>query len=287
MAYLPEEKGWGPGVFQIETGTPGAGGLQGNCNKQALELIRRLNWLKDYAGEAEAARGDHETLGERLDYFAGIDLGNIAAQRVYSGTALITNRGVISGCTATRSAGAIRNISPAAGFFFMDGLELSCQAAANVALIPANYGEEEQYCCACLYLDAGGAAHFATTPLGGAAPEGGLPLYRFAVPAGNDGDGDPYLSQAAMTDLRRAEAGCPIQVNSAAFTPAALPGPLGDSGYSAVIEILEAKGGRNRRAPVYPGEKAAGGFKVFAEGSLDAARVRRTVLKLVQIQVEA
>ena len=57
MAYLPEEKGWGPGVFQIELDTPWVGGPEGNCNKQALEIIRRLNWLKDYAGEVEAARG--------------------------------------------------------------------------------------------------------------------------------------------------------------------------------------------------------------------------------------
>ena len=284
MAYLPEEKGWGPGVFQIELDTPWVGGPEGNCNKQALEIIRRLNWLKDYAGEVEAARGGYEKLGDRLDYFSGLDLGNIAAQRVYSGTTLITNRGVISGCTVTKSATAIRNISLAAGIFFMDGLELSCPAAVNVALIPANNGAAVAYCYAYLYLDGAGAAHFSTTPLGGAVPDGGLPLYRFSIPAGNDGDTDPYLSQVTMTDLRRMEAGYPIQVNSAAFTSVALPEPLGDSDYSVVIEIIEAKGGWNQRASVYPGEKAANGFKLFVEGSLDAVRVRWTVLKLIQAE---
>ena len=273
-----------PGVFQIETSTPRAGGLEGNCNKQALAFMRRFAYLKEYAGEAEAARGGEETLGARLDFFENLDLGNIAAQRVYSGVALIANRGVISGCTAAKSTSAIRNISLPAGFFFMEGMELSCQAAANVALIPANYGEEEQYCCACLYLDAGGAAHFATTPLGGAAPEGGLPLYRFAVPAGNDGDGDPYFSQVAMTDLRRVEPGCPLLMNSAAFAPAALPENMEDSDYSALIDILDYKGGWSQR--VYAGEKAANGFRLFAEGSIDAARVRWTVLKLIQIQIQ-
>jgi hypothetical protein len=153
-------------------------------------------------------------------------------------------------------------------------------------MIPANNGEETQYCYAYLYLDAAGAAHFSTTPLGGAAPDGGLPLYRFTIPAGNDGDSDPYLAQVSMTDLRRVEAGYPIQMNSAAFAPVALPENLGDSDYSVLIEILEAKGGWNQRFSVYPGEKAANGFKLFVEGSLDAVRVRWTVLKLIETEEE-
>ena len=285
MAYLPdEEKGWGPGVFQIETNTPWVGGLGGTCNKQALGIIPRLNWLKDYALEVAAARGTHGTLAERLDYFENLDLENLAAQRVYSGTALITNRGVISGCTVTKSTGAVRNISLAAGRFFMDGMELSCKAAANVALIPANYGGETRYCCAYLYLDGDREVRFATTPLGGGVPEGGLPLYRFAIPPGNDGDSDPYLASVVMTDLRRVESGYPVQVNAPAFTPVALPETMEDSDYSVLVDILDFKGGWNQRFSVYPGEKAANGFKVFVDGSLDAVRVRWTVLKLLQLQ---
>jgi hypothetical protein len=66
MAYLPEEKGWEPGVFQIETTTPWVGGLDGNCNKQARSIIKRLNYLKDFADEVgEAAEGG--TLRERIN----------------------------------------------------------------------------------------------------------------------------------------------------------------------------------------------------------------------------
>jgi hypothetical protein len=262
------------------------GGLEGNCNKQALAFMKRLALLKESADEVAAARGGKETLGERLDFLEDLDLGNIAAQRVYSGEALITNRGVISGCTISKSASAVWNISLAAGFFFMDGLELSCKAAANVALVPANYGAETQYCYAYLYLDADGAVHFATTPLGSAVPDGGLPLYRFAIPAGNDGASDPYLAQVTMTDLRRVESGYPIQTNSAVFASVALSENMNDTDYSVLIEVLDFKGGWNQRFSVYPGEKAANGFKLFVDGSLDAVRVRWTALKLIQIQEE-
>lgn len=83
MAYLPEEKGWGPGVFQIETNTPWVGGLEGNCNKQALELIKRLNYLKDYANEIAAARGGKNNLNARLDQYDVFEPENIAALYIF------------------------------------------------------------------------------------------------------------------------------------------------------------------------------------------------------------
>lgn len=111
-----------------------------------------------------------------------------------------------------------------------------------------------------------------------------MPLYRFAIPPGNDGDTDPYLASVTVTDLRRIESGYPVQINIPAFTPMALPETMEDSDYSVLIDILDFKGGWNQRFSVYPGEKAANGFKLFVDGSLDAVRVRWTVLKLLRIQ---
>jgi hypothetical protein len=83
-----------------------------------------------------------------------------------------------------------------------------------------------------------------------------------------------------MTDVRRVEAGYPVRFNSIAYASVALPFNMLDSEYAVAIEILDFKGGWNQRPAVYPGDKAANGFKLFAEGSLDAVSVRWTALKL-------
>jgi len=116
--------------------------------------------------------------------------------------------------------------------------------------------------------------------LGGSVPDGGLALYRFTVPAGNTEVNDAYLGSVTMTDVRRVEAGFPVQLKSIAYSSVALPFSMLDSNYEVVVEVMDYKGGWNQRTVVYPGEKAANGFKLFAEGSLDAVNVRWTALKL-------
>jgi hypothetical protein len=83
-----------------------------------------------------------------------------------------------------------------------------------------------------------------------------------------------------MTDVRRIEAGYPVQFNSIPYASVALPFNLLDSDYEVVIEILSLKGGGVQRPYVYPGDKAANGFKLYSEGSLDAVSVRWTAIKL-------
>jgi hypothetical protein len=218
----------------------------------------------------------------------GIDAAGLAnreiiktiSQRMQTGVANITNRGVISGCVVTKSTSAVRNLSLAAGSFFMNGVEMPCPAFSNAALVPANYGNVAQTCYAYIYLDATGAVRFACTPLNGAVPEGGLSLYRFTVPAGNTETSDPYLAAVTMTDVRRIEAGYPVQFNSIPYASVALPFNLLDSNYAVALDILSLKGGGNQRPAVYPGDKASNGFKIYVEGSLDAVSVRWTAVKL-------
>jgi hypothetical protein len=83
-----------------------------------------------------------------------------------------------------------------------------------------------------------------------------------------------------LTDVRRVEAGYPIQVNSLPYASVALPYTMIDSEYAVVLDILSYKGGGNQRPTIYPGDKASNGFKVYAEGSLDAVSVRWTAIKL-------
>jgi hypothetical protein len=304
MANLPENASWEAGIFQLETTTFATGGPDGPANAQARALANRTQWLKQKADEVVAARGGKASLDERLDQYdvfdpasmnalhmftgLALDLGALAnkeaqktrLQRIQSGLVTIVNRGIIAGCTVTKSVSAVRNVSLAAGSFFMNGMEMPCPVFNNAALVPANYADAVQYCYAYIYLDTNKAVKFACTPLGGTVPEGGLSLYRFAVPAGNNETNDPYLGSVTMTDVRRVEAGYPYQFNSIAYGSVALPYNLLDAEYSVSVDIISFTGSGYQRPTVYPGDKAANGFKVYAEGSLDNVKVRWTALKL-------
>jgi hypothetical protein len=304
MANLTETANWEPGIAQNEITTRWTGGPDGNANRQFKQLANRTLWLKQFADELAAARGGKETLDERMDQYDAFEPENIAAlhifaamgldlagfanregmktirQRFQSGTAMIVNRGVISGCTVSKSTGAVRNLSMAAGTFFMNGLEIACPAVTNGALVPANTEGAAQICYAYIFLDGNGSVQFATTSFGEAVPDGGLALYRITVPAGNTGANDPNMTAVTLTDVRRVEAGYPIQVNSLAYASVALPYTMIDNEYAVYLDVLNFKGGGNQRPTVYPGDKASNGFKVYTEGSLDAVRVRWTAVKL-------
>jgi hypothetical protein len=76
------------------------------------------------------------------------------------------------------------------------------------------------------------------------------------------------------------EAGFPLQFNSIAYASVALPFSMQDSEYAVLTDILEYEGGWCQRDTVYPGEKAANGFKLFVDGSWDAVHVRWTAMKV-------
>ncbi|GHV79806.1 hypothetical protein AGMMS49944_15970 [Spirochaetia bacterium] len=200
-------------------------------------------------------------------------------QRIQTGVVTVLNRGVISGLVVSKSTTALRNISLANGKFFMNSLERVCGDFPNSALVPDNYESAARYCYAYIFFDAGGAVRFACTPLGGEVPENGMALYRFSVPAGNSYQNDPYLNSVSMTDVRRVEEGYPIQFNSIAYASVALPFNLLNAEYDIHLEILDHKGGFNQRETIYAGGKAANGFNIYVEGTLDATRIRWTVTK--------
>jgi hypothetical protein len=60
----------------------------------------------------------------------------------------------------------VRNLSLAAGAFFLNGLEIACPAVPNGALVPAKDGSAAQICYAYIFLNASGQMQFATAPFG-------------------------------------------------------------------------------------------------------------------------
>jgi hypothetical protein len=279
------------------------GGPNGPANIQAKELGSCVKYLKKTSDEVIAARGGKTSLNERLNEYdvfdpdsiaalygfmaLGIDLAGLAnretmktiRQRIQTGIVTVTNRGVMSGCTVSKSASAIRNLSLAAGTVFMNGITIPCPAMTNCAMVASNSGSTSQICYGYLFVDATGAVRFSVTEFGATVPENGIPLCRITVPAGNDQVSDPNLASVTITDVRRVEAGYPMQVNSIAYASVSLPAAVGDGEYTVLLDILDAKGGWNQRETIYAGDKAANGFRVYIGGSLDAVKVRWTALK--------
>jgi hypothetical protein len=303
MAFLEEQAVWEDEIFRVETNTPWVGGNEGTANVQARKLANRSRWLKQYADEVVAARGEFESLSARLALYDDFNPENITAlaellnavketaenaveegnktvtRRLQSGIALITNRGVIAGCTVSKSANAIRNLSLSAGSLFMGGIALFCPAMTNSAIVASNTTDVAQVCYGYLFTD-GNAVRFSVTEFGAAVPENGLPICRITVPAGNDQVVDPNLASVIITDVRRIETGYPVQINSAANVSVALPNPMGDSEYAVYIDVLDFKGGFDQADTVRAGDKAANGFKLYVDGSIDTVKVRWTAVKL-------
>ena len=233
----------------------------------------------EFVGNAWVAVDDYSDITGLLivaiDYagMANRETQKTVNQRIQSGVALIKNRGIISGCTVTKGTTAIRNISLATGSFFMNGMEMPCPAFNNAALVPANYSETAQYCYAYIYLQ-NNTVVFACTPLGGTVPDDALGLFRLTVPGGNTDASDPHLANVTITDVRRIEAGYPMQFNSIAYASVALPFNMLNSEYHVSVDIMSFKGGATQRLLVYPGDKAANGFKIYADGTLDMVQIR-------------
>jgi hypothetical protein len=199
-------------------------------------------------------------------------------QRIQTGIALIKNRGVIFGCTVTKSTTAIRSLNLVTGAVFMNGIEMSSPAFTNAALVPSNNSGSSIVCYAYIYLD-NGAIKFAVTAPSEPVPDNGLSLYRITIPAVNTESNDPNLDSVTLTDVRRMEAGYPLLFNSVAYASVSLPFTMIDSEYEVIIEILELKGGSNQRGMIYPGDKAANGFKIYSDSTLDMVKVRWTAIK--------
>jgi hypothetical protein len=203
----------------------------------------------------------------------------VQKQRIQTGITEIINRGVISGLTVGKSTTALRNISLSAGKFFMNGMPYYCPSYPNAALVPDNYGMDTRYCYAYIYFDTNAVVKFACTPFDGVVPENGMGLYRFSVPTGNSYQNDPYLDTVTITDIRRVEPAYPAQFNSIAYASVALPFAMSDSDYRVQLEILDYKGGYNQLNTINVTNKAANGFNILSEGTLDAVHVRWTALK--------
>jgi len=256
--------------------------------------------------EIDDAKGDKPTLADMLAYLQeqvegvspdmqnailgtlleAMDLGSLAnreivktlTKRFQTGTVIIENKGIISGCTITKSATATRNINLASGQAFAGGMIIPIEAETNGAAIPSNSSGMAKYCY--IYLAMGATKWEAfCTGLDESVPANGIPLYRVTVPAGNTEANDPYISNVTLTDVRRLEPNALTSFTSAPFVYVSLPFNMLDTNYAIDLDVYDFTGGGFQLGYVYADERQSNGFKICLNGTADNVKVRWTAKK--------
>ena len=303
MAYLPENPVWGAGIYQLETTDPAGAGPNGIINLPTKEVANRLAYLKIYADEVKSSRGSYSNLKARLDSLTPIDeesqnantgalLEAIGAagvankeilkehtQRKQTGVILLSNKGIISGCAVTKSTTATRNLSCGVGKVFAKGQIFPFFGEDNGAIVPDNDSQNSQTCYAYIYFKDDGSLEFAATPLGQLVPVGGIPLYLVTVPAGNNGQNDPNLTNVTLSSVRRIEENFPKYYGTPLYANVVLPYALPDPDYAVSLDIVNITGSGYQRGEIYPMDRNVNGFKIYYNGVADDLTIRWEISK--------
>ncbi|MDO5116012.1 MAG: hypothetical protein Q4D58_07960 [Synergistaceae bacterium] len=260
-----------------ETEVKNARGGKNNLNERLVEMNNSIsgldpdmqNMLVSSIMQALSAAGT-----------ANKEIRKTIEQRFQTGIATIRNRGIISGCTATKSSTATRNCSMAAGRVFVGGRIIPIDAESNGAAIPGNSGGAAAYCYLYLGKASSGKYEMFCTALGDETPEGGIPLYKVTVPAGNVEATDQYIANCTLTDVRRMEAGAPAIFTTAPYIYVALPYSMLNTDYAIDVDIMDFTGCGFQLGYVYASDRAANGFKLCLNGVADDVKCRWTARKL-------
>lgn len=308
MANVTENgSAWEAGVYQIETTDPVLGGANGIANVQAKQLANRTAYLKARADDVDAAKGASTSLAARITEMAAatealgpetqdammatlkfaIDQANVANKGVRAlhqfaqqeGILTIKNRGVVTGCTVTKSTTAARNLNIAGGTCFAKGQVLSVEDGNNAASVPSNTGSGAVTVYAYLYQDVNNKWRLAVTAIGQAVPDNGITIYSLTVPAGSTDATDPNLASVTLTDVRRVESEFPIAVNSPAQVSPQLSG-LPDAAYHITFDVLSADGAPADAKSLVVSSRANNGFTVQLAAAADNVVARYRVNRL-------
>jgi hypothetical protein len=265
MANLTERYEWENGIHEWAEDEFITGGPEGPDNVPPRQLSGRTQFLASVALVLQ----DLGAMGVKENQ-------KTIRQRMQEGTVVIYNRGVKSGCAASK-AGTERKVVLAAGAVFAKGMEIPCPGDQAGIVAPENTGEAALVYYGYLTVAADYTMTFGITEAGAIVPVGGIPVCRINVPAGSTA---ADLSDVTLTDVRRYEAAYPTLVKSVPYASVALPYSVIDTDYAALIEVTGYSGGWNQRPCVYAGEKASNGFKIFADGTLDEVAVQWKAIKL-------
>ena len=257
--------------------------------------------------EINQARGGKASLDQRLDEMesdigaTSVDMQNATAaalkfaidqaalanygvralreQAQQEGVATILNRGIVSGCTASKSGTAARNLNISAGVCFANGRAYSVADGTNAASVPSNTGAGSVTVYAYLYQDAGGLWRLAVTPIGSDLPDGSIKIYNVTIPANSTDATDPNLTNVTLTDVRRIESQFPQLLNSPASTSIVLQ-TLSANDYRLDFDVVSAVGAPCESKGIVVSSRATNGFTVLLASAADNVVVRWKASKL-------
>ncbi|KAA0257232.1 hypothetical protein FHQ18_11750 [Deferribacter autotrophicus] len=238
-----------------------------------------------YITDAQFASFINERDGVLLEALSQAALANREIEktlniRFQTGEIVIYNRGIINGLDVSKSTTATRNVNITSGQVFLEGRVLPVDELANTANIPSNPDTTAKYCYLYAYLNDVGKIDVACTLLDEEIPEGGIPLYKVTVPAGNTESNDPYLTSVTFADIRRKEPNYPLYMSASPTVYVPLETPVVDSEYQIDIELVSFSGCGFQLGYVYVGAKAANGFSIYYNGSADNIHIKWTLRKL-------
>ena len=309
MANVTEGTGWENGIYQFETTDAITGGPEGIDNLPHKQLASRTKYLKLRADQVDAAKGNFPDIASRMNAMdteneaLGPDMQNMSAavlkfaleqaalanrgvralrqQAQQEGEFTILNKGVVSGCSATKSITAARNLSLSAGKCFANGRSYTVADGVNAASVPSNTGASNVTVYAYLYQDAGQLWRLAVTPLGSAVPTNGIRVYSLTVPPNSTDATDPNLTNVTLTDVRRIEPGFPISLDSPASVSPALE-TLNANDYRIDFDVVSSVGAPCSEKNIVVSSRATNGFTALLASAADSVVVRYRASKLNQ-----
>ena len=304
MANLNGTPKFSPFIRQLETTDPKH---PDTWNPNYQKLIDNDAYLKQRADEVDQAKGDKASLPERLkvieqtQQMLDVDYQNAEAAALkfaldqaalanYTGRALreqiqqegeitIANRGVIAGCSVTRSTTAARNLNLADGVCFAKGRAFSVTPGNNAASVPSNTGAGAVTVHAYLFQNAAGTWRLAVTPIGTSVPAGAIVIYNLTVPPGSTDASDPNLANVTITDVRRIEPHFPQLLDSPATVSPVLR-TLRANDYHLVLDVVSAVGAPCDARSIAVSSRATNGFTLLLASAADSVVVRWRVSKL-------
>jgi hypothetical protein len=310
MANVTETATWESGIYRIETTDPILGGETGTANVQAKQLANRTQWLKIRADQVDAAASGFGSLPARLTALqsqveaVGTDMVNIdhtAVMQALSlahmaheaidalrfgpwqqrGEIVIKNRGIVSGCTVTKSTTAARNLNIAAGMCFAGGLTYPVIDGNNAASVPANTSTTTAVVVsAYLYPHNDGQTYrLAVTAIGQDVPANGIEIYRLTIPANSTDATDPNLTNVTLTDVRRIEANFPDMLDSPPSVSLTSDRPMRGTDWRISIDVVSATG-IARADDILVTNRATNGCTLTLASAADDVRARYLIERL-------
>jgi len=247
-----------------------------NLSVRLSELAASLSGQSEEADNNKVAVLQYAVQHAALAQSGVWGLKNVAQQQ---GEIVITNRGLVRGCEASKSTTATRNLNFTAGVCFAFGRTFAVSGTQNAASVPSNPSPAPVTVYAYLFQNASGAWRPAVTPVGTELPDGAILLYQLTLPAGNTDASDPALSHVLLTSVRRFEPQFPLLLDSPPTHNVAI-NRLNGWDYQVTFDVVAAHGAPCGADAVIATNRSSNGFAVRLESAADNVRVRWQLTRL-------